>query len=55
MTERVTIMAEKELIKRVAEHTKETGESLTCFYNRAILNQLEKEGDFEIRDFLNKE
>lgn len=48
--ERVTIMAEKALIDRVSKHTEETGETLTHFYNRAILNQLENDGDFEIRD-----
>lgn len=48
--ERTTIMASKVLIERVAKHTSESGEKLTDFYNRAILNQLEKDGDFEIRD-----
>ena len=49
--ERTTIMADSLLLKRVNEHLADK-ETLTDFYNRAILNQLEKEGDFEIRDLL---
>lgn len=49
---RTTIVANPLLINRVSSHVKATGESLTDFYNRAILNQLEKDGDFEIRDIL---
>lgn len=47
---RTTIMASEKLMNRVAEHTAKTGEKLGDFYNRAILNQLERDGDFEIRD-----
>lgn len=50
---RTTITAESLLMKRVEEHvSKSDNGNLTDFYNRAILNQLEKEGDFEIRDLL---
>lgn len=49
---RTTITANPLLINRVAEHIKGTGENLTDFYNRAILNQLENDGDFDIRDIL---
>lgn len=52
---RTTIMASEALIKRVTDHTSKTGETLTEFYNRAILNQLESEGDFEIRDLVEEE
>ena len=38
------------LSERVQRHVKKTGESLTDFYNKAILNQLENEGDYDIRD-----
>lgn len=48
--ERTTIMMSDVLAERVQKHTKKSGESLTDFYNRAILNQLENEGDYEIRD-----
>ncbi len=48
--ERTTIMMSDVLSKRVQSHVKGSGESLTDFYNRAILNQLENDGDYEIRD-----
>lgn len=47
---RTTIMASDKLINRVTEHCSKSGDKMTDFYNRAILNQLEREGDFEIRD-----
>lgn len=47
---KTTIMAEELLMKRVQDHCNERGESLTEFYTRAIINQLEKDGDYEIRD-----
>lgn len=52
---RTTIMASEVLMNRVAEHTAKTGEKLGDFYNRAILNQLENEDDFEIRDMVEDE
>ena len=48
--ERTTIMMEDVLMERVQKHIKESDENLTDFYNRAILNQLENDGDYEIRD-----
>ena len=47
---RTTIMASEALMNRVLTHTSKSSEKLTDFYNRAILNQLERDGDFEIRD-----
>lgn len=52
MISRTTIMADDTLIQRVSDHTKKTGEKLSEFYSRAILNQLENDGDFEIRDLV---
>lgn len=52
---KTTIMAEEVLIDRVQNHTKQSGESLTEFYTRAIINQLEKDGDYEIRDLVEEE
>lgn len=52
---RTTIMASEKLINRVAEHTTKSGEKLVDFYNRAIVNQLEKDGDWAIRDELEEE
>lgn len=49
---KTTIMADEVLIDRVESHTKSTKENLKDFYTRAIVNQLEKDGDFEIRDEL---
>lgn len=48
--ERTTVMMDSILFGRVQERIKETGETLTDFYNRATVNLLEKDGDFEIRD-----
>lgn len=45
-----TIMTEGSLLARVNAHCAKRGESLTGFYTRAILNQLERDGDFEARD-----
>lgn len=52
---RTTIMASEKLINRVADHCARTGEKLGEFYNRAILNQLENDGDFDIRDEVEEE
>jgi len=52
---RTTIMASEKLMNRVAEHCAKTGEKLGDFFNRAILNQLENEGDFDIRDEVEEE
>ena len=49
---RTSIMTLKVLADRVREHIEETGEDLSEFYNRAILNTLENDGDFEIRDLV---
>lgn len=48
--ERTTIMMSSVLAERVQAHVKQSGENLTDFYNRAILNQLENDGDYEVRD-----
>lgn len=50
MITRTTIMASEKLMSRVAEQCSKTGEKLSDFYSRAILNQLENDGDFDIRD-----
>ena len=52
MISRTTIMAEEILLDRVVKHADKSGESLTEFYTRAIINQLEKDGDYEIRDLV---
>lgn len=51
---RTTIMLDEELYDRVLTHLKKNNneESITEFTRRAFLNQLENDGDFEIRDML---
>lgn len=53
--ERTTIVTPKSLLDRLQYHTLRHGESQTDFIVRAIVNQLEKEGDFEIRSILEEE
>lgn len=48
----ITIMADEKLMDRVQSHAKSRGENLTEFYTRAIINQLENDGDFEVRDMV---
>ena len=55
MNERVTIMMSPLLKDRVDKYVSIAEISLTDFYNSAILNYLEKCGDFEIRDLLEEE
>lgn len=52
MQTKTTIVVEDLLMKRVAEHTTTRNETLTEFYTRAIINQLEKDGDYEVRDMI---
>lgn len=52
---RTTVCMDEILSERVNAHVRERGEKLMDFYNRAILNQLENDGDFEVRDLLEKE
>ena len=52
---RTTIMMSEILQKRVLEHVERKGGKLQDFYNSAILNQLEREGDFEIRDLVEED
>ena len=49
---RTTIMAYQILIDRVSRHVEERGDKLVDFYNRAIINQLERENDWDIRDLV---
>lgn len=50
MQTKTTIITEELIMKRVAEHCLNRGETLAEFYTRAIINQLENDGDYEIRD-----
>lgn len=55
MSERTTIMMSPVLKKRVEEVCLENQETLTDFYNSAIMNELERRGDFDIRDIIEGE
>ena len=48
----VCIMAYPVLIDRVEKHVIARSEKLTDFYVRAIINQLENEGDWNVRDIV---
>ena len=52
---RTTIVASDLLMERVEKFCKNNSITQTEFYNKAILNQLENDGDFEIRDLLEEE
>lgn len=53
---RTTVLLSEILMNRLYEKIfKNKEDSLTKFFNRATLNQLEKEGDFEIRDLYERE
>ena len=52
-TATTTLVVSKLLMNRVSAHVKENeGDNQTRFITRALLNQLEREGDFEIRSLL---
>ena len=53
--DKTTIVTSKLLLDRVGVHTKRNGDNQTDFITRAILNQLEKESDLEIRGLLREE
>jgi hypothetical protein len=50
--ERTTIFVPDILKDRIDSHVKGRDESLTDFYTRAIVNQMENDGDFEVRDLM---
>lgn len=53
--DKTTIVTSKTLLERMGVHVKKNGDNQTDFITRAIVNQLEKEGDFEIRMLLEEE
>ena len=52
---RTTIMVDAQAINDAKDQAKKNGESLKSFLERAIVNQLETEGDFETRYAVNRE
>jgi hypothetical protein len=53
--DKTTIVTDKLLLDRMSVHVKKNGDNQTDFITRAILNQLESEGDIEIRAMLRDE
>ena len=53
--DKTTIVTSKTLLDRVGIHVKKNGDNQTDFITRALVNQLEREGDFEIRALLESE
>ena len=53
--ERTTIMLSKTLSDTLSIHVRKNGDNQTDFISRAIVNQLENEGDLTIRHILEEE
>ena len=53
--DRTTIVTSKTLLYRVSVHVAKNGDNQTNFITKALVNQLEREGDIEIRDILEEE
>ena len=53
--DKTTIVTSKLLLDRMGVHVKKNGDNQTDFITRAIVNQLEKEGDLTIRSELEEE
>lgn len=53
--DKTTIVTSKLLLDRMSVHVKKSGDNQTDFITRAIVNQLERDGDFEIRSLMLEE
>lgn len=53
--DKTTIVVSKLLLDRVGVHVRKNEDNQTSFLTRAIVNQLEREGDIEIRSMLKEE
>lgn len=53
--ELLTANSFKTLNQRIRVHTAKTNDSLSDFVVRALINQLEREGDYSIRDIMKDE
>lgn len=54
-TDRTTIVASKRLLDEISIHVKKNGDNQTNFITRALVNQLEREGNLTIRKELEEE
>ena len=53
--DKTTIVTSKLLLDRLGVHVKKNGDNQTDFITRAIINQMEKEGDLTIRSEMEEE
>ena len=53
--DRTTNEASKHLLDRLSIHVRKNGDNQTDFIQRAIINQMEKEGDLTIRSEMEDE
>lgn len=53
--EKTTIMTSKLLLDRMGVHVRKNGDNQSDFMTRAIINQMEREGDLTIRSEMEEE
>ena len=53
--DKTTIVTSKLLLDRMGVHVRKHGDNQTDFITRAIINQMEREGDLTIRDEVEEE
>ena len=53
--DKTTIVTSKLLLDRMGVHVKKSGDNQTDFITRAIINQMEREGDLTIRSEVEEE
>lgn len=53
--DKTTIVTDKRLLDRISVHVAKNGDNQTNFITRALINQLEREGDIEIREMLEED
>ena len=53
--DKTTIVTSKLLLDRMGVHVKKRGDNQTDFITRAIINQMEREGDLTIRSEMEEE
>lgn len=53
--DKTTIVTSKLLLDRMGVHVKKQGDNQTDFITRAIINQMEREGDLTIRSEVEEE
>lgn len=55
VTDKTTIVTSKALLERMSIHVRKSNDNQTKFLTRAIVNQMEKEGDIEVRALMTQE